>query len=60
MKPARAGNAMVDGVALGPEGERLLSHKEMEKVLDELYTLALNVTHELWGPLPVVPKPIRP
>ena len=23
MKPARAGNAMVDGVALGPEGERI-------------------------------------
>ena len=23
MKPARAGNAMVDGVALSPEGERI-------------------------------------
>lgn len=23
MKPARAGNAMVDGVAVGPEGERI-------------------------------------
>jgi predicted RecB family endonuclease len=23
MKPARAGNAMVDGVAIGPEGERI-------------------------------------
>jgi hypothetical protein len=23
MKPARAGNAMVDGIAIGPEGERI-------------------------------------
>jgi hypothetical protein len=23
MKPARVGNAMVDGVAIGPEGERI-------------------------------------
>jgi antibiotic biosynthesis monooxygenase (ABM) superfamily enzyme len=33
---------------------------EVEKVLDELHTLGLNVTTELWGPSPVVPKPIRP
>lgn len=30
------------------------------KVLDELHTLALNVTLELWGPSPVVPDPICP
>lgn len=35
-------------------------HEETQKVLDELHTLALNVTLELWGPSPVVPKPIRP
>ncbi len=33
---------------------------DVKKVLDELHTLALNVTSELWGPSPVVPKPIRP
>ena len=32
----------------------------IRKVLDELYTVALNVTTELWGPSPVVPEPIRP
>jgi len=36
------------------------SHEEAQKVLTELHTLALNVTTELWGPSPVVPKPIRP
>jgi antibiotic biosynthesis monooxygenase (ABM) superfamily enzyme len=36
------------------------SNEEVQKVVDELYTLALNVTTELWGPSPVVPKPIRP
>lgn len=34
--------------------------EEAQKVLDELRTLTLNVTTELWGPSPVVPKPIRP
>ncbi len=29
-------------------------------VLQELYTLALNVTSELWGPSKFVPEPIRP
>ena len=32
----------------------------IQKLLDELHTLALNVTSELWGPSPVLPKPIRP
>lgn len=36
------------------------SNEEVQKVFDELHTLALNVTTELWGPSPVVPKPIRP
>ncbi len=31
-----------------------------QKVLDELRTLALDVSIELWGPSPVVPRPIRP
>lgn len=36
------------------------AHEDIQKVLDELRTLTLNVTAELWGPSPVVPKPIRP
>jgi antibiotic biosynthesis monooxygenase (ABM) superfamily enzyme len=36
------------------------ANKEVEKVFDELHTLGINVTTELWGPSPVVPKPIRP
>jgi len=36
------------------------THEDAQKVLDELRTLTLNVTTELWGPSPVVPEPIRP
>lgn len=36
------------------------AHEDTQTVLDELHTLALNVTVELWGPSPVVPEPIRP
>lgn len=36
------------------------SHEDTQEVLDELHTLVLNVTIELWGPSPVVPEPIRP
>jgi len=36
------------------------AHEDIQKVLDELRTLTLNVTTELWGPSPVVPRPIRP
>lgn len=36
------------------------SNKETEKLIGELQTLAVNITAELWGPSPVVPKPIRP
>ena len=32
----------------------------VHKVLDELHTLTLNASTELWGPSAVVPKPIRP
>jgi quinol monooxygenase YgiN len=37
-----------------------LSHEDVQKVLGELYTFATDVTSEVWGPSPVVPKPIRP
>ena len=36
------------------------SDEDVQKVLDELRTLALNVNIEVWGPSPVVPEPIRP
>jgi quinol monooxygenase YgiN len=36
------------------------SSEEMQKLLSELRTLAVNVTSELWGPSPLVPAPIRP
>ncbi len=36
------------------------AHEDIQKVMDELRTLTLNVTKELWGPSPIVPKPIRP
>jgi quinol monooxygenase YgiN len=35
------------------------SNEEIQKVLDELHTVAPNVTTELWGPSSAVPKPIR-
>jgi hypothetical protein len=36
------------------------SDEDIQKVLTELHTVAVNVTPELWGPSPVVPAPIRP
>jgi quinol monooxygenase YgiN len=36
------------------------SHEDIQKVRNELDTLATDVTTEVWGPSPVVPKPIRP
>jgi len=36
------------------------TREEIQKVLDELHTLGIDVTNELWGPSPIVPKPIRP
>jgi len=35
-------------------------HDDVQQVLTELRTLANNVTLDLWGPSPIVPKPIRP
>lgn len=35
-------------------------HDDVQQVVNELRTLANNVTMELWGPSPIVPQPIRP
>jgi quinol monooxygenase YgiN len=32
----------------------------MTKINDELHTLALDINHEIWGPSPAVPTPLRP
>jgi len=36
------------------------ANEEVQKVMNEARTLAIDVTSELWGPSPVVPAPIRP
>ncbi len=36
------------------------AHEDVQKVFDELRTFVTNVSIELWGPSPIVPKPIRP
>ena len=36
------------------------SHEDIQKVMFELHTLALNINVEVWGPSSVVPKPIKP
>lgn len=36
------------------------SNEDMQKVMFELHTLALNVEVEVWGPSSIVPEPIRP
>jgi hypothetical protein len=36
MKPARVGNAMVDGVAIGPEGERTAIEVILATMNDDL------------------------
>ena len=36
------------------------SNEEVQKVVSEVRTLAIDITSELWGPSPVVPAPIRP
>jgi quinol monooxygenase YgiN len=33
---------------------------EVQKVLEELHTVANGVNIEIWGPSQIVPKPIRP
>ena len=35
-------------------------HEDCKKAHAETFSMGLNVTNELWGPSPVVPKPIRP
>ncbi len=34
--------------------------EEVQAVITEAHTLATDVTAELWGPSPIVPRPIRP
>jgi quinol monooxygenase YgiN len=34
--------------------------EEVQAVITEAHTLATDVTTELWGPSPIVPRPIRP
>jgi quinol monooxygenase YgiN len=36
------------------------SNEDLQKVTNELRTLALNVNIEVWGPSPIIPEPIRP
>jgi len=36
------------------------SSDEVQRVYMELYTMALNVQTELWGPSRIVPEPIKP
>jgi quinol monooxygenase YgiN len=36
------------------------SDEDVQRVLSELRTLALNVDIEVWGPSPLVPQPVRP
>jgi heme-degrading monooxygenase HmoA len=36
------------------------SNAEIEKNVAELETFAVNIITEVWGPSPIVPKPIRP
>ncbi len=36
------------------------TNEEAQKVFNELRRLAIDVSAKLWGPSPIVPKPIRP
>jgi len=36
------------------------ANEDVQNVFAETHIMGLNVTAELWGPSPVVPKPIRP
>jgi quinol monooxygenase YgiN len=35
-------------------------HETVQKVIEELYPYATNVTTELWTPSPIISKPVRP
>lgn len=35
-------------------------HENVKKTYQETFAMGVNVTSELWGPSPLVPKPIRP
>ncbi len=34
--------------------------QDVQKITAEAFTMTLNLKVELWGPSPIVPKPIRP
>jgi antibiotic biosynthesis monooxygenase (ABM) superfamily enzyme len=36
------------------------SHADFQTILEELRNFTTNRSAELWGPSPIVPKPIRP
>ena len=36
------------------------ANEELQKMVNERRAFTINETSELWGPLPVVPVPIRP
>ena len=36
------------------------SHEDIQKTRNELDTLAIDVTTELWGPSPLISAPVRP
>ena len=40
--------------------ESWYGNEDVQTVLEELRTLATNVSLDLWGPSPIVPAPIRP
>lgn len=33
---------------------------DAKKIMEEIHTLALNVSIEVWGPSPIVPEPLKP
>jgi len=37
-----------------------VSSEVWQQINVELHTLALDITVEVWGPSPVIPKPLRP
>jgi quinol monooxygenase YgiN len=37
-----------------------ISSDDWQQINNELHTLALDIEAEVWGPSPVIPKPLRP